>query len=58
MHSPYLPGEKELVEFLTEEISAERKSQKTKTLPTEIDGFKVKLDGAEVELTKQTEKEK
>lgn len=51
-------GEKELVEFLAEEISAERKAQKTKTLPAEIDGFKVKLDGAEVELTKQTEKEK
>lgn len=45
-------GEKELVEFLTEEITAERKLQKTKNIPTEIDGFKVKLDGSEVTLTK------
>lgn len=52
-------GERELVEFLTEEIVAEKKAQKQKTLPTEVDGFKVKLNGAEVELTKQlTDKEK
>uniref|UniRef100_T1H2T9 Complement component 1 Q subcomponent-binding protein, mitochondrial n=1 Tax=Megaselia scalaris TaxID=36166 RepID=T1H2T9_MEGSC len=51
-------GERELVEFLTEEILAERKAQKIKTIPTEIDGFKVKLDGADVELTKQDAKEK
>jgi len=51
-------GERELVEFLTEEIVAEKKGQKVKTISTEIDGFKVKLDGAEVELTKQTDKEK
>lgn len=51
-------GERELVEFLTEEIVAEKKAQKKKTLPAEIDGFKVKLNGADVELTKQTDKEK
>lgn len=51
-------GERELVEFLTEEIVAERKAQKIKTIPTEVEGFKVKLNGAEVELTKQTDKEK
>lgn len=51
-------GERELVEFLTEEIVAEKKAQKKKTLPTEIDGFKVKLNGADVELTKHTDKEK
>lgn len=50
-------GERELVEFLTEEIVAERKAQKSKTIPTELDGFKVKLDGAEVELVKKTDKE-
>ncbi|XP_053962441.1 complement component 1 Q subcomponent-binding protein, mitochondrial [Anastrepha ludens] len=55
MHSK---GERELVEFLTEEILAERKSQKVKTIPTTLDGFSVKLEGADVELTKQTEKEK
>lgn len=53
-----MPGEKELVEFLTEEILAEKKAQKVKTVPTELDGFKVKLDGAEVELTKQIGNEK
>ncbi|XP_073845806.1 complement C1q binding protein P32 [Musca autumnalis] len=51
-------GERELVEFLTEEILAERKAQKTKTVPTTLEGFAVKLDGSEVELTKQGEKEK
>lgn len=51
-------GERELVEFLTEEIVAEKKSQKRNTLPTDIDGFKVKLNGADVELEKTTEKER
>lgn len=51
-------GERELVEFLAEEISAEKKAQKVKTIPAEIDGFKVKLDSAEVELVKNTDKEK
>lgn len=51
-------GERELVEFLTEEIVAEKKAQQQKTLPTEIDGFIAKLNGAEVVLTKQTSKEK
>ncbi|KOB67330.1 hypothetical protein OBRU01_19971 [Operophtera brumata] len=48
-------GERELVEFLTEEIVAERKAQKLKTLPTELEGFAVKGDGAEGEA--QTEKQ-
>lgn len=52
------PGERELVEFLAEEIAAERKAQKKKTLPAEIDGFKVKLDGADVELIKDAGGEK
>ncbi|XP_055690320.1 complement component 1 Q subcomponent-binding protein, mitochondrial [Lutzomyia longipalpis] len=50
-------GERELVEFLTEEIVAEKKAQKVKTIPTELEGFKVKSHGSEVELTKQTDKE-
>lgn len=50
-------GERELIEFLTEEILAERKAQKVKTIPTSIDGFNVKLDGADVELNKKTDKE-
>lgn len=50
-------GEKELVEFLTEEIVAERKTQKSSSLPTEVGGFKVKLNGADVELIKENDKE-
>jgi complement component 1 Q subcomponent-binding protein, mitochondrial len=51
-------GEKELVEFLTEEIVAEKKARTPKPIPSELDGFKVKLDGAEVELHKSNDKEK
>ncbi|XP_055598617.1 complement component 1 Q subcomponent-binding protein, mitochondrial [Uranotaenia lowii] len=51
-------GERELVEFLTEEIVAEKKAQKKKTLPSEIDGFKIKLNGADVEMEKKTDKER
>lgn len=53
----YFSAEKELVEFLTEEILAERKAQKMKTIPTELDGFKAELNGAEVTLTKQMDSE-
>lgn len=50
-------AEKELVEFLAEEIVAEKKAQKLKTIPTEINGFKVSLDGAEVNLEKKDKDE-
>ncbi|CAB3227322.1 unnamed protein product [Arctia plantaginis] len=50
-------GERELVEFLTEEIVAERKAQKVKNLPKELDGFAVTGDGAEVVLSKQLKDE-
>ncbi|XP_015599962.1 complement component 1 Q subcomponent-binding protein, mitochondrial [Cephus cinctus] len=50
-------AEKDLVEFLAEEIVAEKKAQKLRTIPTEVDGFKVSLDGAEVTLTKQQDGE-
>ncbi|XP_049788520.1 complement component 1 Q subcomponent-binding protein, mitochondrial [Schistocerca nitens] len=53
MQRLHTKGEKELVEFLTEEIANERKAQKLKTIPTEIDGFKVKLDESEVTMTKK-----
>ncbi|XP_014240636.1 complement component 1 Q subcomponent-binding protein, mitochondrial isoform X4 [Cimex lectularius] len=46
-------GEKELADFLNEEISAEKKLQKAKLLPSEFDGFKVKTEGAEVTLYKE-----
>lgn len=57
-HHIHTKGERELVEFLTEEIVAEKKAQKKKTLPTEIDGFKIKLNGADIEMEKQIGKEK
>ncbi|XP_076666213.1 complement C1q binding protein P32 [Andrena cerasifolii] len=50
-------AEKELVEFLAEEIVAEKKAQKLKTIPTELGGFKVSLDGADVTLEKKQDNE-
>lgn len=52
-----ISGERELVEFLAEEIVAERKASKQKSIPAEFEGFKVSGDGAEVELIKNTGKE-
>lgn len=46
-------AEKELVEFLAEEIVAEKKAQKLKTIPTDVGGFTVSLDGANVTLVKK-----
>ncbi|XP_055638649.1 complement component 1 Q subcomponent-binding protein, mitochondrial [Toxorhynchites rutilus septentrionalis] len=57
VRSIHTKGERELVEFLTEEIVAEQKSVK-KTLPTDIEGFKIKLHGADVEMVKETSKER
>lgn len=42
---------------MAEEIVAEKKAQKLKTIPTDIDGFKVSLNGAEVMLEKKTQHE-
>ncbi|KAJ1520191.1 hypothetical protein ONE63_004404 [Megalurothrips usitatus] len=47
-------GERELIEFLAEEIATETKNRKAKSLPSEVEGFKVKTDGADVILTKST----
>ncbi|KOC64698.1 Complement component 1 Q subcomponent-binding protein, mitochondrial [Habropoda laboriosa] len=55
--SGHTKAEKELVEFLAEEIIAEKKAQKLKTIPTELDGFKVSLDGADVTLEKKQDNE-
>lgn len=49
----FLLAEKELVEFLAEEIVAEKKAQKLKMIPTTLDGFSVSLNGAEVNLEKK-----
>jgi len=41
------------MEFLAEEIVAEKKAQKLKMIPTTLEGFSVSLDGAEVNLEKK-----
>ncbi|XP_011696923.1 PREDICTED: complement component 1 Q subcomponent-binding protein, mitochondrial [Wasmannia auropunctata] len=46
-------AEKELGEFLAEEIVAEKKTMKTNMIPTKLDGFSVSLNGAEVNLEKK-----
>jgi len=35
-------GERELIEFLAEEIATENKNRKVKSLPTDVEGFKLK----------------
>ncbi|CAG0892070.1 unnamed protein product [Darwinula stevensoni] len=45
-------SDEELVKFLKEEISAEKKTQKAASLPTSVGSFKVSTDGASVKLTK------
>ncbi|XP_011629929.1 complement component 1 Q subcomponent-binding protein, mitochondrial [Pogonomyrmex barbatus] len=46
-------AEQELVDFLAEEIVAEKKAQKLKMIPTKLDDFTVSLNGAEVNLEKK-----
>lgn len=53
MYLSFLLAEKELVEFLAEEIIAEKKVQKLKMIPTMFEGFSVSLNGAEVNLEKK-----
>lgn len=50
-------GEKALIDFLAEEIEAEKASL-ADHLPSQINGFQIKYDGAEVELSKQSSSEK
>lgn len=45
-------GDKELIEFLTEEIAAEKKGSKPK-FSNNIDGFDVKTNGSEIVLSKK-----
>ncbi|XP_067140413.1 complement component 1 Q subcomponent-binding protein, mitochondrial-like [Centruroides vittatus] len=51
-NSFHTKGDKELAEFLEQEIKAEVKSRKSSKLPT-IEGFDIKTDGAEVTMSKQ-----
>jgi len=52
-HDQRTKGDEELLGFLSEEISTEKKLQRTTTLPSTIDGFSVKLDKSEITLTKK-----
>lgn len=52
-----ISGEKALIEFLQEEIASEKENLAAH-LPSQLDGFQIKFDGAEVELTKQSDDEK
>uniref|UniRef100_A0A182N6G3 Complement component 1 Q subcomponent-binding protein, mitochondrial n=1 Tax=Anopheles dirus TaxID=7168 RepID=A0A182N6G3_9DIPT len=51
-------GERELVEFLAEEIVAEKKASPGASIPTSLNGFAITSNKAEVELTKSSEREK
>lgn len=42
---------------MAEEITAERKSGQGKKVPTDVEGFQVKTNGAEVEMVKKNDKE-
>ena len=47
-----------MIEFLSEEIAAEKGTIKSKSIPTVVDGFKVKLDESQVRLSKEVDNEK
>jgi complement component 1 Q subcomponent-binding protein len=49
-------GDKELVQFLTEEIDNEKKSQASPKLP-KIEGFDIKTDSSSITLTKKIDNE-
>ncbi|XP_065353965.1 complement component 1 Q subcomponent-binding protein, mitochondrial-like [Cloeon dipterum] len=52
-------AEKDLVDFLTDEISTEKKTQKQQgNIPKELDGFKIEAEGSELELSKESGKER
>lgn len=50
--SVHTKGDKELVAFLDEEISSEKKAQRSEDLPM-IQGFETQLDGSDVTFTKK-----
>jgi len=52
-HDQRTKGDEELLGFLSEEISTEKKLQRTNTLPNNIEGFTVKLEKSEVTMTKK-----
>lgn len=49
--------EKELQQFLDNEIKTEEQTSDKTHLPKTFEGFKVSADGAEIELTKETSDE-
>ncbi|KAK6640988.1 hypothetical protein RUM44_012687 [Polyplax serrata] len=48
-------GEKDLVEFLNDEIASEKKGQKLRSLPSELHGFSITTDMAELIFKKKTD---
>lgn len=50
-------GDRELVEFLQEEIVAEKRNLNIR-VPSHVDDFSIKVDNAEVTLTKNFHDEK
>jgi len=57
IHGIHTRGDRELVEFLQEEIGAEKKNL-TSYVPSHVDDFSVKVEDAEVTLTKNFHDEK
>ncbi|XP_071535231.1 complement component 1 Q subcomponent-binding protein, mitochondrial [Panulirus ornatus] len=57
IHGMHTRGDRELVEFLQEEIVAEKKNQKD-NIPSHLDDFSIKVREAEVILTKNFHDEK
>ncbi|XP_071453447.1 complement component 1 Q subcomponent-binding protein, mitochondrial [Hetaerina americana] len=53
IHGVHTKSDKELVEFLNEEIAAERKSFNMTKEPADFEGFTVQFDGSDVNLTKK-----
>jgi len=53
VHDTKAKGDDELVNFLSEEIEAEKKNQRTAPLPTTLDGFDITLNQSEISLKKK-----
>jgi len=53
MSNLHTKGDQELYSFLTEEIATEKKTMKSSTVPSSVEGFEVKTEDAEVTLTKK-----
>ncbi|KAG8230840.1 hypothetical protein J437_LFUL010237 [Ladona fulva] len=57
IHGVHTKSDKELVEFLNEELATEKKSMKMIKVPPTFEGFTVEANGSDVDLTKKLENE-